>query len=120
MTPAARPAPHRAALTTNGAELVTDTPGVPRQHQPGQLRRASERTIPATCQDHGRCTLRVTCTADGGIVLNPHAGFSCVLTLGEAGGAGLRDALAGWLGREGTRLAGTAGPTPATTPTRAP
>ncbi len=80
------------------AGLVMDTPGVP-----GQPRRAADRTISATCQHHGRCTLRVTRRADGGIVLDPHAGFSCVITLREMGGAELRDALAEWLGRKGTR-----------------
>ncbi len=81
-----------------------DTAGVPEPHQPGQPRprRADERTISATCQHHGRCTLRVTRRAEGGIVLDPHAGFSCVITLHEAGGAGLRDALVEWLGWKGT------------------
>jgi hypothetical protein len=38
-----------------------------------------------------------------GIVLDPHSGASCVLTLHEVGGAELRDALVEWLGSKGTR-----------------
>jgi hypothetical protein len=80
------------------------TPGGPGQHQPGQQpRRAVDRTISVTCQDHGRCNLRVTRRPDGGIVLDPHSGASCVLTLQEVGGAELRDALVEWLGSKGTR-----------------
>ncbi len=85
---------------------MTDTPGVPGQHQGGQPRpgRASERTIPATCQYHGRCNLRVTRRADGGIVLDPHVQCgSCVITLHVGGGAALRDLLIEWQGWEGTR-----------------
>lgn len=69
------------------------TPEVPR--------RAGERAIPAMCQDHGRCTLRVTCHASG-IVLDPHARGSCVIALDEAGTAAMRTALVEWRGREGT------------------
>ncbi len=82
---------------------MTDTPGTPEQHQPG---RAVGRTIPATCQLHGArgfCNLRVTRRVNGGLVLDPHVGGSCVLTLDEVGGAALRDALVEWLGWKGSR-----------------
>lgn len=68
---------------------------------PDRPRRAGERAIPATCQYHGRCTLRVTWRA-GGIVLDPHARGSCVITLDEAGTAAMRTVLVEWRGREGT------------------
>lgn len=84
-------------------ELVTDTPGVPEQHQPGRsrLRRAIDQTIPSTCQTHGAegfCNLRVTKTDDG-IVLNPHVSGACVITLDETGTTTLRELLIEWKGR---------------------
>ncbi len=83
---------------------MTGTPGVPGQHQP-RPRRADNRTISATCQLHGStgfCNLRVTKAGDG-IVLDPHVGGACVLTLDEAGTAALRDLLIEWRGWEGPR-----------------
>ena len=96
---------HRQWRTDTGMDLVTDTPGVPEQHQPGQPRpgRALDRTITATCQVHGAkgfCNLRVTKAGDG-IVLNPHVAGSCVITLDEAGVAALRDLLIEWHGGKG-------------------
>jgi hypothetical protein len=87
-------------VANTGTELVTDTPGVPEQHQPSWpgRRRAIDRTIPSTCQNHGArgfCNLRVT-KADDGIVLDPHVAGSCVITLDEADAATLRDLLIEW------------------------
>lgn len=62
---------------------------------PGRPGRAAERAIPAMCQDHGRCTLRMTRHASG-IVLDPHARGSCMITLDEAGTAAMRTALVEW------------------------
>ena len=92
-----------SGVPDTGMELVTDTPGVPEQHQPGQPqpRRTIDRTISATCQIHGAkgfCSLRVT-RAGGGIVLDPHVGGACVITLDEAVVAALRDLLIEWQGR---------------------
>ena len=89
--------------TETGAELVTDTPGVPEQHQPSRPRphRTVDRTISTTCQIHGArgfCNLRVTRRADGGIVLDPHVGGACVLTLDELASAELRNLLIEWQG----------------------
>ena len=84
------------------ADLMTDLPAVPEQHQSGQPRphRTIDRTISATCQTHGAqgfCNLRVTKTGDG-IVLNPHVAGACVITLDETGTAALRDLLIEWQG----------------------
>lgn len=82
---------------------MTDTPGVPDQPRPC---RAVDRTISATCQIHGArgfCSLRVTRRADGGIVLDPHVGGACVLTLDEVASAELRNQLIEWQEQEGTR-----------------
>ncbi len=70
-------------------------------------RRAVGRTISATCQTHGEargfCNLRVTKTADGGVVLDPHVAGYCVVKLDEAGAGALRNVLIEWMGWEGSR-----------------
>lgn len=67
----------------------------------GQPGRASDRTIPATCQTHGGargfCNLRVT-KIDETIVLDPHVTGSCVIVLDEAAATALFDLLGEWLG----------------------
>ena len=85
-------------MAGKGAVPVTDTP------EQYRLGRAVDRTISATCQLHGArgfCNLRVTKVGDG-IMLDPHVGGSCVLTLNGAETAALRNVLIEWRG-EGSR-----------------
>ena len=66
----------------------------------GNAMSADDRTIPTTCQVHGRrefCNLRVS-KINGEIVLNPHVDGSCVLSLDRTAATQLFDILGEWLG----------------------
>ena len=81
---------------------MTDTPGVPEQHQPGQRpSRANERTIMVTCATcpgaRGFTSLRVT-RIGGDIVLDPHFAGACVLVFNETAATALFDLLGEWVG----------------------